>query len=130
MTATSNLAPAEPGPVPGLSGAAADHRRTGQAVASAYGPAALWTPTFRRVAAAAAVGAALTSIAYTITFAVVVRRGSTWAQWASSSVLLAGSLLSLVVVVGIAAAIARRAEPELGMVAGILGVAGALGAAT
>jgi hypothetical protein len=93
-------------------------------------PLAGITPLARRVVAIAAAGAAVGSVAYTVTFGVVVRRGWEWAQWTSSLVLLAGSLLGLVVVTGVAGAIARRAEPELAAVAAFIGAAGALGGAT
>jgi hypothetical protein len=127
MTATTNLAPAAPG---ATAGHPAGDRRSARPTTAPSDPTVFGTAAFRRLAAPAAVITALTSVAYTVTFAVVVRRGSTWAQWASSSVLLAGSLLSLLVLVGIAAAVARRAELELAIVAGLLGAAGALGAAT
>jgi hypothetical protein len=118
MSAISNLAPAHASSL------------TAERTTPARVPQSAPSPLFRRLVGGAAAGAAIGSVAYTVTFAVVVKRGSSWAQWTSSAVLLAGSLLGLVVVVAVAAAIARRREPELAAIAGLIGAAGALGAAT
>jgi hypothetical protein len=114
-----HLAPQPPaGSQPGLSGR------------PSTAPPVDLSPLAHRAVELAAGGAALASILYTVSFGVVVRRGSGWAAWTSSLVLLTGSLLGLVVVVAVAGAIARRGEPELAAVAGLVGAAGALGAAT
>ena len=85
------------------------------------------TPTFRRVAAWAAVLAAAQSLVFTISFALFVREGYRWAHWTSAIALMASGLFVLPVFIALYERI-REAEPELAMLAFIIGVAGVLGA--
>jgi hypothetical protein len=85
------------------------------------------TPTFRRVAVAAATLTAIVGVFYTVTFALFVRRGYHWAHWASASALLVSGLLAAPVLVGLHA-LFRDREPEFAGTALIVGVVGALGA--
>ena len=86
------------------------------------------TRAFSRFAAASAGAAVVTSLVYSVTFAVVVRRGSHWAEWASSAALLTGSLAAIVVVLAARERFAGR-EPQFAQLAVVLGLAGALGSA-
>jgi Ni,Fe-hydrogenase I cytochrome b subunit len=52
------------------------------------------TSTFRRFAGTAAMLAATASVAYTVTFALFVRRGYHWAHWASALVLMVSGLIA------------------------------------
>jgi hypothetical protein len=87
------------------------------------------SPTFTRFARSAALTAALAGLTYTITFIVVVQRGSEWARWTSSAALLVGALAAVPTFCGAFFAFAER-EREFALVALVLGVAGALGSAT
>ena len=85
------------------------------------------TKLFARIASGAAVVAAGAGLVYTVTFALYVQKGYRWALWASTVTLLVGSLAVLLVSVGAY----RRfgaGEPDLALVAFVLGLAGALGA--
>jgi hypothetical protein len=86
------------------------------------------TRAFRRVAAVSAAVAVVTSLLYSVTFAVVVRRGSHWAEWTSSTALLAGALAAIVVVLAARERFAGG-EPQFAQLAVVLGLAGALGSA-
>jgi hypothetical protein len=87
------------------------------------------TPTFTRFARWAALLAAAAGLTYTITFIVVVQKGSEWAKWTSSAALLTGALAAVPMFCGAFFAVLDR-EREFALVALVLGVAGALGSAT
>jgi hypothetical protein len=86
------------------------------------------TPTFQRTAGVAAVVTAALGIAFTVAFAVVVREGERWAEWASWTTLLAGGLITVPVLLALHALLVR-AEPQFATTALVLGLAGSLGAA-
>ena len=85
------------------------------------------TPTFRRVAVGAAVLAAAQSLVYTVSFALFVREGYHWAHWTSAITLMASAVVAVPVFVALYERL-RGAEPELALIALIVGVAGVLGA--
>jgi hypothetical protein len=85
------------------------------------------TPTFRRVAAYAAVLAAAQSLAFTVSFALFVREGYRWAQWASAIALMVSALITLPVLVALYERL-RGAEPEFSVIALVIGLTGVLGA--
>jgi hypothetical protein len=86
------------------------------------------TRTFSRVAVVSAAVAVVTSLVYSVTFALVVRKGYHWAEWASSAALLTGAMAAIVVVLAARERFAGR-EPQLAQLAVVLGLAGALGSA-
>jgi hypothetical protein len=67
------------------------------------------------------------SLVFTISFALFVREGYRWANWTSAIALMASGLFVLPVFIALYERI-REAEPELAMLAFIIGVAGVLGA--
>ena len=84
------------------------------------------TKLFARIASAAGLAAAAAGIVYTITFALYVQKGYRWALWASTVTLLHGSLVVLLVFVGAFRRFGHH-EPDLALVAFVLGMSGALG---
>jgi hypothetical protein len=72
--------------------------------------------------------AVVTSLVYSVTFALVVRKGYHWAEWTSSVALLTGALATVVVVLAARERFAG-AEPQFAQLAVVLGLAGALGSA-
>jgi hypothetical protein len=84
------------------------------------------TPTFQRVGKWAAIKAAVASIVFTVTFALYVREGYHWAQWASAITLTILGILVVVVFVALHARM-KAAEPELALLALIAGLTGGLG---
>jgi hypothetical protein len=86
------------------------------------------TASFRRFAGLCALLTAAGGITYSVTFAIYVRRGSHWAQWASDVTLLVGSLLALPVLLALYETV-RRSEPQFALLALVLGLGGSLGAA-
>jgi hypothetical protein len=86
------------------------------------------TRSFSRFAAASAAVAVVTSLVYSVTFALVVRKGYHWAEWASSAALLTGALAAIVVVLAARERFGGR-EPQFAQLAVVLGLAGALGSA-
>jgi hypothetical protein len=86
------------------------------------------TRAFSRVAAVSAAVAVVTSLVYSVTFALVVRKGYHWAEWTSSAALLTGALAAVVVVLAARERFAGG-EPQLAQLAVVLGLAGALGSA-
>jgi hypothetical protein len=87
------------------------------------------TPTFRRFCGVAALGAGIAGVVYSVTFVVVVQRGSEWAKWTSSIALLAGALLIIPTVCGAYFTFADR-EPEFALMGLLIGIGGALGSAS
>ena len=83
---------------------------------------------FTGLARLAAFATAILSIAYSISFAVVVQKGSHWAQWGAAVTLTAGGLLALPVLVAITSMLAEAPESvapaRLALVVG--GVAGVM----
>jgi hypothetical protein len=90
-------------------------------------PAEAMTPAFRRFAGWAALCTATIGVVYTVTFALYVREGYHWAQWASAIALTAGGLLTTPVLVGLRARLGA-AEPQFAGLALVIGLVGALGA--
>lgn len=84
--------------------------------------------TFSRFCGAAALGAAIAALVYSVTFVVVVQRGSQWAKWTSSGALLAGALLAVPTVCGVYFTFADR-EREFALLGLVIGIAGAFGSA-
>ena len=85
------------------------------------------TKTFQRVAGYSALVAGAASVVFTFAFAVVVRQGERWAQWASWGALLAGGLAAIAVGIALYRRLAPH-EPEFSLMALVLATAGALGA--
>jgi hypothetical protein len=86
------------------------------------------TRSFSRIACGSAAVAVVTSLVYSVTFALVVRKGYRWAEWTSSAALLTGGLAAIVVVIAAREHFAGR-EAQLAQLAAALGLAGALGSA-
>jgi hypothetical protein len=87
------------------------------------------TPTFRRTAAYCGMLTASAGLIYTVSFAIFVREGSRWAQWASSVTLLIGALLSLPVIIAVYSKL-RAPEPQFAILGVIAAAYGAYGAAS
>jgi hypothetical protein len=84
------------------------------------------TLRFPRVAGACAVLAAALAVFYSITFAIVVKRGTHWASWASTSALALGGLVAIPVVVAIYQR-ARRVDEGFALVALLVGAGSSFG---
>ena len=84
------------------------------------------TQMFRRFAGWAALDAAFLSVFFTVTFALYVREGYHWAQWASSIALMLTGVATVPVFVALHARV-REAQPEFAMLALITGVFGGIG---
>jgi hypothetical protein len=84
--------------------------------------------TFARTAGAGALVVAGTNLGYSISFLIVRPDNPDSGGAAASAFLLAGGLLALPALLGLYR-LRRPAEPDLAMVATLLAVAGALGAA-
>jgi hypothetical protein len=84
--------------------------------------------TFRRVASAGALLVAATNLGYSISFLIVRPDNPDTGGAAASAFLLAGGLLALPALLGLYRLL-RPAEPDLALLATLLALAGALGAA-
>ena len=84
--------------------------------------------TFSRLAAGSALLVAATNLGYATSFLIVRPDDPDTAGTAASAFLLAGGLLALPVLLGLYALLRER-EPQLALLATVLGVAGAVGAA-
>ncbi|MGH2754858.1 MAG: hypothetical protein ACRDLB_10550 [Actinomycetota bacterium] len=86
------------------------------------------TRTFARFATGCALLAALAGVVFTVSFAIVVEEGERWAQWVAWSALFTGGLASIPVMTALNAMLGED-EPQFVIVAFVLGISGALGAA-
>jgi hypothetical protein len=95
---------------------------------SAMGEYTDMTTMYRRFASICAIGAALLGVLFTVSFAAYVREGYHWAHWTSAIALTAGGIVTIPVVLALYERL-RDPEQQLAVLASIVGLAGALGAA-
>jgi hypothetical protein len=100
--------------------------RLGESPLIRSGEGEMPTIPVRRVAASCAYVASVLALAYSVTFAIVVKEGSRWASWTSTTVLAVGGLVALPVIVVIFQRV-RVVDEGFALVALLLGTASAIG---
>jgi hypothetical protein len=86
------------------------------------------TVAFQRFAGWCAVLTALAGVAFTVTFAIAVQEEERWALWASAVALTVGGIVAVPVLIALYEQV-REPERQFALVALVLGLAGAVGAA-